>query len=87
MSKNLTQSLENVHALQIRPVDHRQWVKDQEALDSVTDGLRHPSLSFNHKHQDLQLVRPSPHEALIGVVGHPAHQQRLVQFRPDVSRL
>ena len=28
--------------------------------------------------QNLQLVRPAPHEALVGVVGHPAHQQRLV---------
>ena len=41
-------------------MDHRQRVQNQEALHSVTDGLRHPGLTLNHDHQDLQLVRPSP---------------------------
>ena len=50
-------------------MDHRQQIQNQEALDSVTNGLRDPSLSLHHEHQDLQLVRPSPHVAIIGVVG------------------
>ena len=83
----MVSKIQNFPALRERPVDHRQRIQNQEALDSVTNGLRDPSLSLNHEHQDLQLVRPSPHEALIGVVGHPAHQQRLVQLRPDVGCL
>ena len=77
----------NAPALRKRPVDHSPRVQDQETLDCVTNCLRDPGLSLNHEHQDLQLVRPSSHEALIGVVGHLARQQRLVQLRPDVSCL
>ena len=63
-----------ISTLRVRPVDHRQRVQNQEALDSVTNGLRDSSLSLNHDHQDLQLVRPSPHLTIVGVVGHPARQ-------------
>ena len=63
--------------LRVRPVEHRQRVQNEEALDSVTNCLRDSSLSLNHEHQDLQLVRPSPHLAIISSVGHPAQHMRL----------
>ena len=65
-------------ALRVRPVDHRQRVQDQEALNSVTNGLRDPCLSLNHDHQDLQLIRSSPHLSLLRIVGHPAQQDGMV---------
>ena len=73
--------------LRVWPMDHRQRVQNQEALNRVTDGLRDPCLSLYHDHQDLQLIRPSPHLALLRIVGHPAQHDGMVQLCSYVGRL
>ena len=76
--QNLSNNNIRPPVLWVQPIDHCQWVQDQEALNRVTDGLRHPSLFFANAHQELQLVSPSPHEALASIVGNPAHKLCLI---------